>query len=258
MHNTSGDEGERREPVTVWEHVRRYYEKLYGGTIRPPEAMVRSGERLCTLGYAEEVLWTLWDFPWERSHPCGCPVYIIPHGPHDRILNLGCGIGLDSIYLVRVAHQTPLVIGLDVVPSVLRDASLWAQHHLRVEEHSALFWVCGDALALPFRDQSFRAVSMNGVFNLFEDKRTLLQEAARVLRDDGVLVVADLIAVKELPLSLQEEWDGWVWCMSGALSEASLHTLARETGFAPPRLHEAHEVDDYFARALIALHRSSR
>ena len=53
-------------------------------------------------------------------------------------------------------------------------------------------WFVGDALALPFEDDSFdRIFCIEAMFH-FNSRKTFFQEAARVLRRGGILVVSDI------------------------------------------------------------------
>jgi ubiquinone/menaquinone biosynthesis C-methylase UbiE len=96
---------------------------------------------------------------------------------------------------------------------------------------------------------------MNGVFNLFSNKRTLLKELRRVLRPHGQLVIADLAAAAPLPEYFAGEADAWAWCMSGALTPAQLQNLLQLSSFAGISLHQE-EDGDMFIRVMVVCTRA--
>lgn len=104
--------------------------------------------------------------------------------PGERVLDLGCGAGLDlSLASARVG-ATGCIVGLDMAPSMAKRAV-----HAR---GSVPGGVClGYAEALPLGPESVDAVIANGILNLAPDKSAILSEIARVLRPGGRLILAE-------------------------------------------------------------------
>ena len=108
----------------------------------------------------------------------------------DRVLDIGCGIGGPSRYLANTFGCR--VVGLRSVagvaaasPRCCRGAPV-SQTRLSTEQ--------GDALALPFADQSFDVVwSQNMVMNI-ADRGRLYGEIWRVLKAGGRYAFADVVA----------------------------------------------------------------
>ena len=85
----------------------------------------------------------------------------------DRVLDLGCGIGGPSRYLAKTfgCH----VVGLDLTPEFCRVAAMLAE---RTGLADRVEYRQGDALAMPFADQSFDVVwSQNVVMNIADRDR---------------------------------------------------------------------------------------
>lgn len=210
-------------------HIRDYYTRFFQrGQQR--ELPVQTGRSLArALGYPIECLDFVQEEHWRRFIPCGNPLPLISPVAGDRILNLGCGIGLDS-YALSLTQGAPVdIVGMDVVFGILREAGSLSSLCKRHE--ATLHWICGDGLHLPFLSESFEWVIMNGVFNLFPEKNALLREVRRALKPSGRFVCSDLCRALPLPDYFIEEPDSWAWCMSGAATEEELAALMEESSF---------------------------
>lgn len=103
--------------------------------------------------------------------------------PGRRALDVCCGTGDVALALARTGAE---VIGLDFSPEMLavaRQRARTAAGNLRFVE--------GDALALPFPEDSFDAVTISYGLRNLADFRAGLAEMARVLRPGGRLLVLD-------------------------------------------------------------------
>lgn len=99
----------------------------------------------------------------------------------DRVLDLGCGPGESAFGMIeRVpgAH----VVGLDLSPLMIHLAEL----RRRFERRGAFVrFVRGDAMSLPFEDESFDAVTGHSFLYLVPDAERVLREVHRVLKPEG-------------------------------------------------------------------------
>jgi demethylmenaquinone methyltransferase / 2-methoxy-6-polyprenyl-1,4-benzoquinol methylase len=100
--------------------------------------------------------------------------------PGDRVLDACCGTG--DLALAAL-HAGGTVTGLDFSERMLDRAR---------SKSSAIGWVRGDLLNLPFADESFDAATVGfGVRNV-EDLPGALRELARVLRPGGRLAILEI------------------------------------------------------------------
>ncbi|HJR95117.1 MAG TPA: bifunctional demethylmenaquinone methyltransferase/2-methoxy-6-polyprenyl-1,4-benzoquinol methylase UbiE [Gaiellaceae bacterium] len=100
--------------------------------------------------------------------------------PGDRVLDACCGTGDLAVEAERRGGR---VVGLDFSERMLERAR---------KKSSAIEWVQGDALALPFGDADFDAATVGfGVRNL-ADLEGGLRELARVLKPEGKLAVLEI------------------------------------------------------------------
>ena len=114
----------------------------------------------------------------------------------ERVLDLGCGAGTDSLVAAQMVGPDGSVVGIDMTPEMLAKA-----HRAAAEMGAAnVEFVEGDIELLPFADESVDVVISNGVVNLSPRKARVLAECARVLRRGGELCVSDLtIDENDLP-----------------------------------------------------------
>jgi demethylmenaquinone methyltransferase/2-methoxy-6-polyprenyl-1,4-benzoquinol methylase len=103
--------------------------------------------------------------------------------PGDAALDVCCGTGDFAVELRRAVGPSGRVVGLDFSPQMLEMAR---------RKSSAVEWLQGDALALPFADGEFAAACVGfGVRNL-SDHRRGFAEMARAVRPGGRVVCLEM------------------------------------------------------------------
>ena len=103
--------------------------------------------------------------------------------PDDAVLDVCCGTGDLAIELRRAVGPGGRVVGLDFSEQMLDVARA---------KSAAVEWTQGDALALPFADDEFAAVTVGwGVRNL-ADREGGFREMARVVRPGGRIVCLEM------------------------------------------------------------------
>ena len=95
--------------------------------------------------------------------------------PVERALDVGCGTGHSTVTLLPYARQ---IVGLDPSSMMLAQAGA----------HPRIIYLKGHAEALPLQRESFDLVTVSSAYHWF-DHHGFLQEAARVLRPGGWLVL---------------------------------------------------------------------
>jgi arsenite methyltransferase len=182
----------------------------------------------CAAVYAHPaVRWLLGN----ELHPGGAAttrraLELIGVGDGERLLDIASGKG-DSALLAALERRC-IVIGVDYGETAIIEAGRAAAAAGLADRASFLV---GDAEALPFEDQSFDAVLCECSLCTFPDKRSALAEVRRVLRPDGRVAIADVLADHErLPASLSGALAA-VACVGTALSREELLQLLRSSGF---------------------------
>lgn len=106
------------------------------------------------------------------------------HLPSPRILDVATGTGRLPSFLLETPTFNGHVVGLDASRRMLAQA----EAKLRPFTYrAALVW--GTAVALPFADHSFDALTCLEALEFFPSQSDALREMARVLRPGGLLMV---------------------------------------------------------------------
>lgn len=124
--------------------------------------------------------------------------------PGETVLDLGSGGGLDAIIASWSAGSTGKVIGVDLNPAMCLKAQAHAAatgipmecHEGRMEE-------------IPVDDESVDVVISNGVINLSFQKRRVIEEIFRVLKEGGRISITDIVSGKQLSQSIVNDPKLW-------------------------------------------------
>ena len=114
---------------------------------------------------------------------------------HSLILDLACGPGTVTRRIARLAPES-VVIGFDLSAQMLERA-------VRLTKKEGLqnvYYMRGSALSLPFKTESFDAVTCCGALQLFQDQDQAVGEIARVLKMQGDFVCQTTLASRRPPL----------------------------------------------------------
>ena len=99
------------------------------------------------------------------------------------------------------------MIGLDLTPEMIERA----REHASGRGLANVELIVGPMEDIPLPDGSVDVVLSNGVFNLSSDKDRAFAEAYRVLRPGGMMVMADMLLVADVPaggLDNPKLWSG--------------------------------------------------
>jgi arsenite methyltransferase len=157
------------------------------------------------LGYEEAWLDGIPDGSLESFAGTGNPFSLGPLQPGERVVDVGCGAGLDSIIAARMVGSRGQVIGVDMTAAMLEKA----RRGVIEADLGNVEILEGYAEALPAPDGWADVVISNGVLNLFPDKEVALAEMARVLKPGGRLQIGDILVQKPVPTSAKRQIDLW-------------------------------------------------
>ncbi|MEK6609145.1 MAG: class I SAM-dependent methyltransferase, partial [Myxococcota bacterium] len=162
----------------------------------------------------------------------------VPRLATGRLLEIGCG---DGGNLHHLAGRSPMLVGVDFSIDKLRFARRRVPH--------ARF-VCSDGACLPVRSGSLDGVLIRDVLHHAADRRSVLDEAKRVLRPGGTLTVIEPNGRSPLVmlqgLLVRAERGAWRFGgarLAGEIRDAGFEVLTSEArqalGFHRVLLHHA-------------------
>ncbi|EDO43125.1 predicted protein [Nematostella vectensis] len=158
-----------------------------------------------------------------------------------RILDLGSGSGRDCYVLSKLVGEEGFITGVDMTPEQLDIANKYKDYHAKKFGYSKsnTEFLMGDIENLQkagVKDDSYDIVVSNCVVNLTTDKRAVLQETWRVLKDGGEVYFSDIYADRVLSEELRQHQALWGECIAGALWWRELVDLCKDIGFSGPYL----------------------
>lgn len=157
------------------------------------------------LEYADQWLEGIPESSVESFAGTGNPFSLGELRPGERVVDVGCGAGMDSLISAKMVGPEGHVIGVDMTPAMLEKARRAA----KLSGHTNVEFREGYAEELPVDDGWADVVISNGVLNLMPDKAGALEEMARVLRPDGRLQIGDILVQRAVPESARRKIDLW-------------------------------------------------
>lgn len=153
----------------------------------------------------------------------------------DRVLDLGIGTGVSLNYYPAHGH----IIGIDLSAGMLRECrkkiAQRGLHHAMVMQ--------GDALHLPFADNSFDHVFISHVISVVSDPFRLIEEAQRVAKPGARIVMVNHFQSTNRFIALLEKWLCPLCTRLGWRSDLPLMDLVRRTGVQVDYRYKLESID---------------
>ncbi len=169
---------------------------------------------------------------------CGNPAAMASIKEGETVVDLGCGAGVDCFLAANKVGASGSVIGVDMTPEMID----LARRNAKRGNWDNVEFRLGEIENLPIADGTAHLVISNCVINLSRNKDRVFQEAFRVLKPGGRIMISDIVLLRELPEEIRQDERAYVGCVSGAvMKERYLECMAR-AGFEHIRLIQEKEL----------------
>jgi len=190
------------------DELRQAISKEYEAVAKNPDQgfHFHTGRRLTRiLGYADEWLEGIPESSIESFAGTGNPFSIGEISLGERVVDIGCGAGIDSLVAAKKVGSEGRVIAVDMTEAMLDKA----RRSSKEAGFNQVEFRHGHIENLPVPDGWADVVISNGVLNLTPDKKATLREMARVLNPKGRLQIGDILVQKKVPDSAKSKIDLW-------------------------------------------------
>ena len=167
---------------------------------------------------------------------CGNPTALAEIHEGETVLDLGSGGGIDVFLAANKVGEHGKVIGVDMTEEMVKTATQNAEKG----RYSNVEFRLGEIEHLPLDDNSVDVIISNCVINLTPDKLVAYQEAFRVLKPNGRILVSDLVTIGDLPEEIRSSFEAWSDCIAGAMEKDDYLDTIKEAGFSDVEIVEAH------------------
>ncbi len=158
---------------------------------------------------------------------CGNPVALASLKEGEVVLDLGSGGGFDCFLASSKVGSRGKVIGIDMTAEMLDKA----RENVRNGDYRNVEFRLGEIENLPVADNAVDVIISNCVINLSSNKKRVFEEAFRVLKPGGRLMVSDIVVLKKLPDFIKDSVDAYIGCVSGAMKKVDYLKAIKTAGF---------------------------
>ena len=195
------------------------------------------------IGYSEEELHSVPEGA-NLGLGCGNPTALASLKEGETVLDLGSGAGFDCFLAANKVGKSGKVIGVDMTTEMIDKA----RENIRRGRYSNVEFRLGEIENLPVADNTVDVVISNCVINLSPNKKRVFEEAFRVLKTNGRLMVSDIVLLKEIPENVKKNVQAYIGCLSGAEMKDKYLQLIKNAGFQEVKIvEEKHFPVEYMA-----------
>ncbi len=144
-----------------------------------------------------------------------------------NVVDFGCGTGHDSFKIAPLISPGTIT-GIDLTPEMIAHAQDAAQ---KLAITNARFIEASDLTNIPVN--SLDVILMNNVYNMLtpDDKRSILEQAKKCLKNRGILIISDEFSKNQLPDSVRNDPQLQCGGIAGAQTMDSFVSLVENTSF---------------------------
>lgn len=158
---------------------------------------------------------------------CGNPVALASLKEGEAVVDLGSGGGLDVFLAAKRVGESGKVIGVDMTKEMVEKA----RDNAKKGGFKNVEFRLGGIENIPLDDNIADCIISNCVINLAEDKQKVFNEAFRILKRSGRLMISDMVLIADLPAKILKSAEMYTGCISGALKKEDYIEKIRNAGF---------------------------
>lgn len=158
---------------------------------------------------------------------CGGNITFLDLHPGEKVLDLGCGRGEETLQAATLVGGDGFAWGLDITPKMIERAQESAD---QVSSKNVAF-LLSSMEEIPIGDESLDAVLSNCAINHVEDKVAVYREIHRLLKSGGRFVVSDIMTETPLPSKIKQDPEAVAACFGGAITVKEYEEVLVSAGF---------------------------
>ena len=209
--------------------MKNFVKKVYGDIAKKKKSCCcgsKNADVSEKVGYTKEDLNSI---PDEANMGLGCgnPVALASLKEGEMVVDLGCGGGIDVFLAAKRVGIKGKVIGIDMTEDMLNKARANAK---KASLQNVEFKL-GEIENIPLDSNIADCIISNCVINLSEDKQKVFNEAFRILKSGGRLMVSDMVLLADLPDAVLKSPELHAGCIAGALHKEDYLNKIKKAGF---------------------------
>lgn len=159
---------------------------------------------------------------------CGGNIEYLDLKEGEKVLDLGCGRGGETIEAAKRVGANGFAWGLELTPRMID----LAQERAQKEQIQNIEFLLASMDHIPLNDTSLDAVLSNCAINHVEDKVAVYREIYRVLKRGGRFMVSDIMTEQPLPREIREDPEAIADCFGGAITIQEYENALTQAGFS--------------------------
>lgn len=158
---------------------------------------------------------------------CGGNISLLDLQPGEKVLDLGCGRGEETLQAAALVGEDGFAWGLDITPKMIEKAQERAE---QVSIRNVSFLLASMEV-IPIENAILDAVLSNCAINHVEDKLAVYREIHRVLKLGGRFLVSDIMTETPLPVEIKQDPEAVAACFGGAITVQEYADVLIAAGF---------------------------
>lgn len=203
-----------------------------GSKASPSGSSSNTDEISKRMGYTEEELQSVPEGA-NMGLGCGNPLALTSLKEGEIVVDLGSGGGFDCFLAAKRVGEKGKVIGVDMTPEMIDKA----RENARKGNFENVEFRLGEIENLPVADNTADMVISNCVINLSPNKKRVFEEAFRVLRPEGRLMVSDIVLLKKLSETVHRRVHP-ASCVNYAIMKDQYINMVKQAGFQEIKIIE--------------------